>query len=75
MNTLTKQDWKERAMLLGRIMEALSNVTDLPILRETLTHAEEQRGRAIGHAMKARKAQAQPARAETEGDGDLGGWN
>lgn len=73
MNALTKQDWKERAMLLGRIMEALSNVTDLPILRETLTYAEEQRGRAIGHALKARNKREDtipPQPIE-----DMGGWN
>jgi len=65
MNNLTKQEWKERAMLLGRIMEALSNVTDLPILRETLTYAEEQKGRAIGHAIKARKERTIPQRSDT----------
>lgn len=68
-------------MLLGRIMEALSNVTDLPILRETLTYAEEQKGRAIGHAIKARKEKTVAQRsdctsfdpdADTE---DLGAWD
>lgn len=73
---LTPTQWRERAMLMGRINETLANVTDLDILRETLEFAETQRGRAIGHAMRdKKKAQAQPARAETEGDGDLGGWN
>lgn len=66
MNKLTPTQWRERAMLLGRIVEALSNVTDLPILRETLEHCETQRGRAIGHAIKARKEKLGSATAREQ---------
>jgi hypothetical protein len=68
--TMTADQYQECNRIKGRITEELAGVNDLPLLSEMLSIAKKQKGRAIGHLLRAKKEAQQTQQASQPSDPD-----